>query len=115
MSQGQWGLHSESKATPVPLPYSGGKKHPYSEGLVWSYVGSPHQSGISEFPLAQVSYFIGYPPHGVDAFAHIVDPLSLQLVFGSSELFDSIVLRKLFSECLLHILIIICFMTANFC
>ena len=44
----------------------------------------PCQAGVGEFPLAQVDCFSGCPHHGLDLFAHIVIPSTLQLDFGSS-------------------------------
>ena len=42
-----------------------------------------YQSRVSELSLTQVSYFCGYPHHGLDPFAHIISPPSLRLVSDS--------------------------------
>ena len=42
------------------------------------------QFRLIELPLAQVSCFCGYPHYGVDVFAHIITPSSLQLDSGNS-------------------------------
>ena len=41
------------------------------------------QSGVGELPLAQASYFSGYPHHGLYPFAHIIALPSLLLDSGS--------------------------------
>ena len=42
------------------------------------------QYGVSEFPLAQVSWFSGNAYHGLGPFAHIITPPSTRLHFVSS-------------------------------
>ena len=42
------------------------------------------QSRVSKLPLAQVSYFCGFPHHGLNPFAHIIAAPSFQLDSESS-------------------------------
>ena len=44
----------------------------------------PSPAGVGELPLAQVNCFSGCPHHGLELFAHILTPPTLQLDFGSS-------------------------------
>ena len=58
----------------LPQPYN---CQPHSEGRLCLFL--PSLAGVGEFLLAQVNYLSGCPHHGLDLFAHILIPLTLQM------------------------------------